>query len=177
MSPGPQIVGRYELHGEIAAGGTATVHVGRLRSDAGFARTVAIKRLHTALAKDPDFRAMLIDEAHLCARIRHPNVVPVLDVVAVDGELLLVMELVDGEALASLVKVDGARTKVTPALAAAILVDVLHGLHAAHEARDEAGGSLGISTATCRPRTSSSVAMASRASSISGSPRPSLARR
>ncbi len=143
----PRNVGRYELHGEIAAGGTATVHIGRLRGDAGFSRTVAIKRLHAALAHDPDFAAMLVDEGRLSARIRHPNVVAVLDVVAMPGELLLVMDLVDGDSLSRLVREDGeasGKVRVPPPVAAAILVDALHGLHAAHEAKDEQGRSLGI---------------------------------
>jgi len=85
------VLGRYALYGEIAAGGMATVHLGRLLGQVGFARTVAIKRLHPHLAKDPEFVAMFLDEARLAARIRHPNVVPTLDVVARQGEIFLVM--------------------------------------------------------------------------------------
>src|SRR4029077_14782262 len=82
-------LGRYALYGEIAAGGMATVHFGRLLGPVGFARTVAIKRLHPHYAKDPEFVSMFLDEACLAARIRHPNVVPTLDVVATQGELFL----------------------------------------------------------------------------------------
>src|SRR5260370_1199981 len=85
----PRIVGRYALHDEIASGGMASVHFGRLTSDAGFTRTVAIKRLHPQFAKDPEFIAHFLTEAHLVSRIRHPNVVPTLDVVSDRGELLL----------------------------------------------------------------------------------------
>ena len=77
-------MGRYAIYGEIAAGGMAAVHFGRLMGPVGFARTVAIKRLHAHLAKAPEFVAMFLDEARLAARIRHPNVVPTLDVVAAD---------------------------------------------------------------------------------------------
>src|SRR6187200_559261 len=94
----PRVIGRYALFGEIAAGGMATVHVGRLVGPVGFSRTVAIKRLHPQFAKDPEFVAMFLDEARLAARVRHPNVVPVHDVVALEGELFLVMEYVAGEA-------------------------------------------------------------------------------
>src|ERR1700680_1618077 len=89
-------VGRYVLHGEIASGGMATVHFGRLQGAAGFARSVAIKRLHPQYAKDPDFVAMFLDEARLAARIAHPNVVPTLDIVSQGEELLLIMEYVRG---------------------------------------------------------------------------------
>src|SRR5262245_42351848 len=55
-------LGRYELHEEIASGGMATIHLGRLSGPAGFSRTVAIKRLHPQFAKDPEFVTMLLDE-------------------------------------------------------------------------------------------------------------------
>src|SRR3984957_6487849 len=64
-------IGRYALHAEIAAGGMATIHIGRLLGPVGFARTVAIKRLHAQFAKDPEFVSMFLDQARLAARIRH----------------------------------------------------------------------------------------------------------
>ncbi|MDB5218170.1 MAG: hypothetical protein JWO86_6097 [Myxococcaceae bacterium] len=140
-----RLVGRYVVHDRIAAGGMATVHVGRLLGAAGFSRTVAIKRLHDAYAKDTDFVAMLLDEARLAAMIRHPNVVPTLDVVAEQDELLVVMEYVEGDSVAHLIKLTlnaGQRVPVT--FAAAIAAQALHGLHAAHEARDRNGEPLGI---------------------------------
>src|SRR5712671_360448 len=82
----------------------ATVHLGRLLGPVGFSRTVAIKRLHAQFAADPEFVSMFLDEARLAARIRHPNVVPTLDVVATGGELFLVMEYVPGESCARLAR-------------------------------------------------------------------------
>src|SRR5262245_4731198 len=104
MVLGRLVVGRYVLHSEIAAGGMARVHLGRMQGAAGFARIVAIKRLHPQLARDPGFCAMLVDEARLAARIRHPNVVSVLDVVTHGDELLVVMELIFGESLSTLIR-------------------------------------------------------------------------
>src|SRR5690242_7696500 len=95
-------IGRYIVHRRIAAGGMATVHLGRLIGAAGFSRTVAIKRLHDGYARDPDFVAMLLDEARLASTIRHPNVIPTLDVVAENDELLVIMDYVEGESLAAL---------------------------------------------------------------------------
>src|SRR3954471_5824426 len=74
-------VGRYVIFREIASGGMATVHLARLIGPVGFSRVVAVKHLHPHLASDPDFRSMFIDEARLAARIRHPNVLPILDVI------------------------------------------------------------------------------------------------
>jgi eukaryotic-like serine/threonine-protein kinase len=135
-----RLIGRYALYRAIASGGMATVFLGRLLGPVGFARTVAVKRLHPQFAQDPEFVSMFLDEARLAARIRHPNVVPTLDVVATKGELFLVMEYVHGESLAKLIR--AARDQDIPIpvpVAAAILSGVLQGLHAAHEARSERG--------------------------------------
>ncbi len=123
----------------------ASVHYGRLVGTSGFTKTVAIKRLHRALAKQDGFRKMILEEGRLAARIRHPNVVPPLDVLAEGGELLLVMEYVHGEALSRLLRAAwSAGERVPLPVGAAILSNVLHGLHAAHEAKDEADKPLGI---------------------------------
>jgi serine/threonine protein kinase len=142
---GAWIIGRYALSEEIAHGGMATVHIGRLRGSAGFARTVAIKRPHPQYARDPEFVAMFVDEARLAARIHHPNVVSTLDVVAREGELFLVMEYVQGESLSRLVHLARQRRERVPEpMVASIVAGVLHGLHAAHEARGEGGELLGL---------------------------------
>ena len=123
----------------------ATVHLGRLVGPASFARTVAIKRLHPQFARDPEFVSMFLDEARVAARIQHPNVVPTIDVIATDGELLLVMEYVRGEALSRLVRTAAkAGVLVPPKIVVSIITGALHGLHAAHEAKDDGGRSLSI---------------------------------
>jgi eukaryotic-like serine/threonine-protein kinase len=134
----PRIVGRYALFDEIAAGGMATVHLGRLVGQVGFSRTVAVKRLHPQYAKDADFVSMFVDEAKLASRIQHPNVVSTLDVVKTDEELFLVMEYVQGESLSKLVRQTaraGERIPVNVVLS--VMSGMLHGLHAAHEAKSE----------------------------------------
>jgi serine/threonine-protein kinase len=123
----------------------ATVHFGRLLGVVGFSKTVAIKRLHPNLAKDPEFVSMFLDEARLAARVRHPNVVSTLDVVALHGELFLVMEYVQGESLRGLVRAAAHAGHPVPApIVGTVMAGILHGLHAAHEARSERGEPLGI---------------------------------
>jgi eukaryotic-like serine/threonine-protein kinase len=139
-----RIIGRYVLYDEIASGGMATVHYGRLLGPVGFSRTVAIKRLRPQFARDQEFVAMFVDEARLAARIRHPNVVPTLDVVATDGELYLVMDYVQGESLSRLLRASRAKGSIPTDVASAIFCGALHGLHAAHEATDEHGKPLGL---------------------------------
>jgi serine/threonine protein kinase len=136
---------RYELLGELATGGMATVYLGRLRRPMGFNRLVAIKCMHPQYAKDSSFASMFVDEARLTARLRHPNIVPTLDIVADGGHLLIVMEYVQGESLAGLLRlVRDAGDRVPVAIACAIIHDLLLGLHEAHEACDDDGSALAI---------------------------------
>ncbi len=142
---GPTTVGRYVLHREIAAGGMATVYLGRMAGPAGFARVVAIKRMHDIYAADPELVSMFIDEAALAARIQHPNVAATLDVVAKQKEIFIVMDYVHGESLAALLRTARKRRDQIPVgVASSILCGVLAGLHAAHTARGESGELLAI---------------------------------
>src|SRR5688572_27981478 len=139
-------IGRYALFDQFATGGMATVHMGRLDGAGGFSRVVAIKRLLPHLVKNEDFTQMLLKEARLAARVRHPNVVPTIDVVASKGDVLLVLEYVHGEALSTLCRVQVKRKKdhIPVDVAVTIMRDVLQGLDAVHEATDERGRSLGL---------------------------------
>jgi serine/threonine-protein kinase len=123
----------------------ATVHFGRLAGPAGFSRAVAIKRMYPQFARDAEFVAMFLDEARLAACIHHPNVVSTLDIVSTPGELFQVMEYVRGATLEQLVR-RGAeeRAAVPPPIAVSIFIDLLRGLHAAHEACTQAGNHAGI---------------------------------
>jgi serine/threonine-protein kinase len=134
----PRIVGRYALFDEIAAGGMATIHLGRLVGPVGFSRTVAIKTLHPQFAKDPEFVEMFLEEARLASRIQHPNVISTVDVATTEGEVFLVMEYVAGESLAKLVRSAVKKGDPIPVeIAVSILAGMLHGLHATHEAKNE----------------------------------------
>ncbi len=138
-------IGRYTLFDEIAAGGMASVHIGRMHGAVGFSKTVAIKRLHPQFAKDDEVRAMFLDEARLASRVQHTNVVQVLDAVQLGQEVFLVMEYVHGESLSSLLLMARQKRELVPTpLAGAIATGILHGLHAAHEARGDDGRPLNI---------------------------------
>ncbi len=145
-APAARVVGRYVLYGEIASGGMATVHFGRLVGPAGFSRPVAIKRLHAQFARDPDFVKMFLDEARLAARIAHPNVIATLDVVsAEEDEVFLVMEYVRGVTLAQLARTARHRgDRIQPVIAGGVVSGMLHGLHAAHEAKSDMGERLDL---------------------------------
>jgi eukaryotic-like serine/threonine-protein kinase len=144
FGPG-QRIGNYELLLEIASGGTATVGIAVYRGAAGFERLVVIKRVHRHLTRDPEFTAMLLDEARVASSIRHPNVVAVIDVVRVEDEVILVMDYVDSVSLSQLGKeAEQAGRRLPPAVVSRILVDTLTGLHEAHEALDMRRQPLGI---------------------------------
>jgi serine/threonine-protein kinase len=144
FAPG-QRLGNYELLLEIASGGTATVGIAVYRGAAGFERLVVIKRVHRQLTRDPEFTAMLTDEARLASSIRHLNVVPVIDVLRVDDEVILVMDYVDSVTLSQLGKEAAQEKRRLPApVVSRILVDTLVGLHEAHEALDIRRQPLGI---------------------------------
>jgi eukaryotic-like serine/threonine-protein kinase len=142
-----RLVGRYVMYDEIASGGMASVHFGRMRGAVGFSRTVAIKSLHPHFAHDAEFISMFLDEVRLVSRIKHPNVAAPLDVVLIEqsAELFLIMEYIHGETLACLLQgAILANVTVPPAVSASIMSGALRGLHAAHEATDELGAPLNI---------------------------------
>src|SRR5438270_384050 len=74
-----------------------------------------------------------------------PRAGPTLDVVATEGQLLLVMEYVHGESLAKLARtMRDRRERIPVRIVLTLIASVLHGLHAAHEAKTEAGEPLDI---------------------------------
>jgi serine/threonine-protein kinase len=138
-------IGPYEILFELAAGGLGTVHVALHRGPGGFERLVVIKQPHKHLLHDREFVVMFRDEARLASSIRHPNVVPVTDVVEPEDQgLFLVMDYVDSVSLAALLKTNETPSTAPPAVVSRMIVDALHGLHASHEANDVRGRPLGI---------------------------------
>ncbi|WP_437813198.1 serine/threonine-protein kinase [Sorangium sp. So ce1078] len=143
--PGPgQRLGRYELLRLIGEGGMAQVWAARMEGSRGFHKVVALKTLIPALARDPQFQRMFLDEANLAAKIHHRNVVEILDLGDTDGVLFLVMEWIDGQTMHRLLRPGLRPMPISPAMAARVVADAAHGLHAAHELHDERGVPLGI---------------------------------
>jgi serine/threonine-protein kinase len=135
-----RVVGRYELLVRIASGGMSTVYLARVRGAAGFERLFAVKLCHPHLLEDRSFVEMFLDEARLAALIRHPSVVPTVDL-GTEEQLFLVMEYVEGGALSRLMqaaqRTEGRR--LPTAVTLRITLDALAGLHAAHEVRASNG--------------------------------------
>ena len=132
---------RYRIASCIASGGMGSVYIGIQRGAAGFKRPVAIKRAHPYLLEDPAFRDTILREARNASAVRHPNVVSVDDVEESDGELLLVMDYVEGTSLSHVL---AARTALSAPVAVRIVMDVCAALNAIHVARNEEGVMLGL---------------------------------
>lgn len=138
IHPAPLMLGPYELIQRIATGGMAEVYLARRAGPHGFQKVVAVKRILPQLAQDADFVAMFIDEARVCARLAHPNIVQVFDFAEHEGELYMAMEYVDGTTAARLVRAAAARGEDVPLEGALyIALSILRGLDYAHNARDD----------------------------------------
>jgi serine/threonine protein kinase len=99
------VAGRYRLLTRIGQGGMGVVwraHDELLRRD------VAVKELHVRVGVDSDFHTkQVLREARAAARLRHPGVVAVHDVVVDDGRPLILMELIEGQSLAEVIRTQG----------------------------------------------------------------------
>ena len=143
--PAPLRLGPYELLRRIATGGMAEVYVARRAGPHGFQKTVALKRILPQFTRDSDFTAMFVDEARVCARLGHPNIVQVFDFGEEDGELYMAMEYVDGTTAARLIRAAAARGEEIPLDACLhVTLSVLQALDYAHNARDDQGKPLAL---------------------------------
>jgi serine/threonine-protein kinase len=143
--PAPLRLGPYELLRRIATGGMAEVYLARRAGPHGFQKIVAVKRILPQYARDPDFVAMFVDEARVCARLGHPNIVQVFDFGEQDGELYMAMEYVDGTTGARLIRAAAARAEDVPLdVCLHITLSILRALEYAHGARDDEGKSLSL---------------------------------
>lgn len=146
LAPPPNTrFGPFTLADRIAVGGTAELFRASEPRAVGEPRTVVIKRLLPAFASETQAQAMFAQEAHLGARVSHPNVVRVLDSGAVEGIPYLVLEHVPGIDLWRLLRwLRRSGRNLDLPLALFVAHELLQGLHAVHEATTEDGSPLGL---------------------------------
>lgn len=133
-------IGRYELVHRLGHGGMATVYLARASGRGGFEKLVAVKVIHPHLANEPEFVEMFLDEARIAAQLQHPNVVQILDVDDHDGAYCMVMEYVEGDTLASLLRQQRKDEELlTLPVILQLAADACAGLAAAHELADRDG--------------------------------------
>ena len=120
--------GRYRLIELIGEGGMGRVfraHDAQLRQD------VAIKVLPAEFATEPGYREQFLREAQTAGQLTEPHIIPIHEAGEIDGQLYLVMPVVDGIDLASLLKRDG---PMSPQLAVQVIEQLAAALDAAHAA-------------------------------------------
>ncbi|HVR60729.1 MAG TPA: serine/threonine-protein kinase [Polyangia bacterium] len=88
--------GRYKIVKKVADGGMAEIFLATQMGREGFQKTVVLKRVHSTIYADPQFRNMFLDEAHISMSLSHSNIVQILDLGLAGGRYFLVLELVDG---------------------------------------------------------------------------------
>jgi serine/threonine protein kinase len=142
--PLTQRIGPYEVLLDIGSGGMGTISLacatGEPVGASGFARLVAIKRPHGALAADAEVLGRFLDEARLLAQVHHANVVGIHQIGADPGGHFLVLDYIEGGSLDELVTRSILhRKKLPPPVVLRIASDMLAGLHAVHEAADVEG--------------------------------------
>ena len=127
ISIGDEIAG-YRVEELIARGGMGVVY---RATHVGLDRPVALKVISRELADRRGFRERFLRESRLAARLEHPSVVPIYDSREVDGELLVIMRLVEGGDLRKLIDTEG---PLPPQRAINLLAQVADALDAAHAA-------------------------------------------
>ncbi len=99
---GGDVVGRYQLHGEIARGGVGIVLKGR---DIDLGREVAMKVIRPEYADQPEILRRFIEEAQIGGQLQHPGIVPVYELgMRDDRRVFFTMKLIRGQTLAALLR-------------------------------------------------------------------------
>jgi serine/threonine-protein kinase len=141
----PRAFGNYLLFDRIGRGGMAEIFLARTRDELGGTRRVVVKEVLPELSQEIGFARLLIREAKLAARLRHRNVVQVLDLGRESGRLFIAMDYVEGFDLNQLLRQLSKRRLPLPAEFALLVVrEVLEALDYAHRSRDDHGAPLGI---------------------------------
>ncbi len=143
----PSRVGRYDIVLPLAAGGTATVYLARPCDGRGAPTSdehyFALK-LVARHGRDPATKRILAS-ARTRRHLRHPNVIPIVDVGDTESGAFILLEYVPGDTLAALRRLAQQRgSALHRGVSLKILVDALMGLHAAHELASEEGAPLGL---------------------------------
>jgi serine/threonine protein kinase len=135
---------RYRVLRKLAHGGMAEIFLALQVGAEGFEKPVVLKRILPALAADPAFVRMLVDEAHIVSTLNHSNLVQVLDLGQAGSEFFLVLEFVDGWSLEQVRRrALSARTPLPLSLSLYIVSSLCRALDYVHR-RTRNGEPLGI---------------------------------
>jgi serine/threonine protein kinase len=122
---GQIVLDRYQIESELGSGAMGTVYKGK---HIKLKRYVAVKVLHDDLVHEAGMLARFRREAHLAAKLSHPNVISVLDVGTSNGRQVMVMEYAEGPTLTELMTIAPARRRLIQLLRQLLLgLDHAHG--------------------------------------------------
>jgi serine/threonine protein kinase len=111
----------------------------------GFNKLCVLKALRPALAGDPDFLKMFLNEARLAARLNHPNIVQIFELGSVEGEYFISMEYIRGRDLADTMRaIWKTMGPPRPELVAYVGREACRALSYAHSLTDDNGNPLGM---------------------------------
>ena len=127
LKPGTYLQGRYEILEKIGSGGMSVVYKAQCHT---LNRPVAVKVLKEEFAFDESFVSKFKMEAQAAARLSHPNIVNVYDVVDEDSLHYIVMELIEGITLKNYIDKKG---RLESKEAIGVALQVAKGIAAAHE--------------------------------------------
>ena len=137
--------GRYRLLALLGQGGMGRLYLAERRGIEGFVKTVALKRILPHLADSEQLREMFLNEARVAARLEHPNIVTTYELGEIQGHYFISMEYLPGEDLAAtFARAQQAGQPVPMDIAASLAQQAAHGLHYAHEVRDNQGRPVGL---------------------------------
>ena len=129
---------RYILGQKIARGGMAEIFLGKHVGEDAFQRICVIKRILPHYSDNDEFVQMFRDEAHICKRLQHANIVRVEGFEEVEGSYAIIMEFVDGADLRSLLHAcENMKTRLLVPMACYIIAETARGLHYAHTKVDD----------------------------------------
>jgi len=132
--PDGQEFGPYTLVRRLGVGGMAETFEAIRRGPGDFSQRVCVKLVLPFFRERRDFLELFKREARLAAKLRHSNVVGVIDFGEIDGITYMALELVDGTDLATLLDVQPGR-RVSPEHVALIGHDIAAALEHAHDPR------------------------------------------
>ena len=132
---------RYMLYKKVARGGMAEIYLGKQFGKDGFQRICCIKRILPHFAQDKEFIEMFRDEAHICKRLQHANIVRVEGFEEVQGSYAIIMEFINGGDLRYILSCcEKKSTVLTIPMVLYIISEAARGLHYAHKKRDDLTG-------------------------------------
>jgi len=136
----PDRIGRYEILSLLGQGGYAKVYKARLSGPMGFTKTVAIKVTSAPAAENSKQVKALVNEARVCGRMQHPNIIEVYEFGRWERQYFIAMEYIQGIPLDELID---ATVRAGDTLSVGLAIDVLsqtcRGLRYAHDLTDEEG--------------------------------------